>query len=76
MRKSERSELEGGRNKASDEVVRPTCFHLNGFEAYYKFTREKTNRGVFLELRRLRHAKPLGLLLVNCHDVTVGILDR
>ena len=44
----------------SDEVARSTCFRLNGFKSYYKFTREKkkTNWGVFLELPDYVMLKP------------------
>ena len=61
------------RERRSREV---DLFRLSGFESYYKFTRGKTNTGVFLELLRLRHAKTLSLLLVNCHNVTGEIFNQ
>ena len=53
-------------------------FRLSGFESYYKINSrgKKTNTGVFLELLRLRHAKTLSLLLVNCHNVTGEIFNQ
>ena len=55
-------------------------FRLNGFESYYKFTREKgltyAALGVVLNIRHVPSCKTLTLLLVNCHDVTGGIFDR
>ena len=39
------SELQWGWDKASDEVTTVDLFRPNGFEAYYKFTREKTKYG-------------------------------
>ena len=48
-------------------------FRLNGFESYYKFTREKNDRHMLC--RERRQISPT-VLLVNCHDVTGGIFDR
>ena len=54
----------------SDEVARSTCFRLNGFKSYYKFTREKKNKlGRLLRASRLRHAETLNIPFFNCHDV-------
>ena len=48
-------------------------FHLNRFDSYYKFTREKM---IDIMLCRERSEISLTVLLVNCHDVTTRIFDR
>ena len=48
-------------------------FHLNRFDSYYKFTREKM---IDIILCRERSEISLTVLLVNCHDITSRIFDR
>ena len=70
--KSERSEFQCMRSSERRSLVFD-LFRLNGFESYYKFTREKNDWHMPCRDRR---EISLTVLLVNCHDVTGGIFDR
>ena len=52
-------------DRASDDVLRSTCFARKDLNHIYKFTRKK---------KWLTYA--VTVLLVNCHDVTGRIFDR
>ena len=59
---------------ATEGVSRSICqVRSNGFELYYKFTREKNDKNM---LCREPREISLTVLLVICHDVTGRIFDR